>query len=399
MIHKRLYPMATQQRGVVTLLVALLLLTVATLASIAVGKSIFFEQKLTANDIRSKEAYAAALHGMDYAMEWMQQGNTITWAPDQLVGATSSSVTLVDTDHGTANSGTDSYTHTISLQILTNLAASTVVQLTSTAAASSDSQISRTITQNIVMIGMVSGDGGDSPPIVIEGCMSGVNGTPNLFPQPGQPAVSSLTCAQCGGTPCPVDTVDTGNFDGYVCDAAVLPEICTTPSGPESGWATVALTSTTLNDTQSVWDKLFDVTKEQFRSMAERLPNRFIVLESGYSEPSDWPWTGFISSTNLKNTWGSAEDPVIIFVDASFGCAKMNGGAVIWGMVYYDDPGCKTSGFGNGTLNGTLAMSGDMTSLNANVKLKYYPLGAEFGGGGAGAFNFVSVIPGSWKDF
>jgi Tfp pilus assembly protein PilX len=374
-ISKQFKP-RTREQGVVTLLVCLLLLTVATLASMAVGKSIYFEQKLTGNDMRSKEAYAAALNGLDYAMEYLGAGNTINWSPNDSAGATAT-ITLPNSSHGQSNTGTDSYTHTLTATILTDLADSTVVNISSTSSGVADQHITRTVSQNVVMVGVLSSNGGQAPPIVVEGCMTGVGGNPNIFPQDGEPAISSLSCAPCGSDPC----VDTGHFDSF----------------DESGVELDPVVTTSLYTDDSLWDTLFSITKDQFRSLAAKYPARFAAVYDGYET------TGFYSAKYNGNTWnddtGTATAPVIIFFEKSEDCPQINGNVTIYGMIYYDKESCGTHGFGAGNVYGTVAVSGNMQSHTANTNLHYFPLGSDFGGGGSGAFNFVSVIPGSWKDF
>lgn len=364
-----------QQRGIVTLLVAVLLLTVATLASMAVGKAIYFEQRLTGNDLRAKEVLAAAQHGLEFGMEYLAGGNTIGWSGSS-AGATAT-LPMANTDHGQSGTGTDSYTHTITAEILTDLSDATVVEIRSTATGVADGQVSRTVSNRIVMIGILSSNGGNAPPIVVEGCMTGVTGTPDISHPSTIPAVSSLSCTPCGAAPC----IDTGGFDAYV-DGSV------TATDPET-------TNTSSSD--SLWDTLFSITKDQFRSMATKYPERFINVNDGYET------AGHYSKAYNGSTWnddtGTAKSPVIMFIEASEGCPKINGDVDIVGLIYFDDPNCASHGFGKGKIQGTIAVSGSLTKHTANTDINYFPLGGSFGGGGAGAFNFVSVVPGSWKDF
>ena len=125
-----------RQSGIVTLLVALLLLTVATLASMAVGKAIYYEQRLTGNELRGKEVLAAAQYGLEYGMEYLAAGNTISWS-GTAAGSTAT-LPLATTDHGQSNTGTQSYDHTITATILTDLSRSTVIAISSTATGTAD---------------------------------------------------------------------------------------------------------------------------------------------------------------------------------------------------------------------------------------------------------------------
>jgi hypothetical protein len=341
----------------------------------AVGKALYFEQRLTGNDLRAKEVLAAAQHGLEYGMEYLAGGNTIGWS-GSAAGATAT-LPLTNTDHGQSNTGTDQYTHVITATILTDLSDATIVEISSTATGVADGHISRTVSNRVVMIGILSSNGGNAPPVVVEGCMSGITGTPDINHPSTIPAVSSLSCQPCGIAPC----IDTGGFDAYV------------DGNP------VAITPATanLNSTDSLWDMLFSISKDQFRSIAQQFPERFINVNDGYE------LNGHYKTAYNGNTWnedtGTATAPVLMFIEQSEGCPTINGDVDIVGMIYFDDPNCATHGFGKGKIQGTIAVSGSMTKHTANTDINYFPLGGEFGGGGAGAFNFVSVIPGSWKDF
>ena len=155
--------------------------------------------------------------------------------------------------------------------------------------------------------------------------------------------------------------------------------------------------TTNVNTTDTLWNTLFDITKDQFRSLAAQYPSRLVNVWDGYES------SGYYSSKYTGSTWnddvGTAAQPVIIFFEKTEGCPKINGNVNVYGMIFYDDDNCATHGFGMGNVYGTVAISGNMSSHSANTDLHAFQLGNHFGGGGGGAFNFVSVIPGTWKDF
>ncbi|MFT5482279.1 MAG: hypothetical protein ACI9GW_000928 [Halieaceae bacterium] len=370
-----------RQRGMVTLLVSLLLLTIASLATLAVGKAVYFEQKLTGSILRSKEVQSAATHGMEYAMDYLQSGNTITWSPDSSAGSTAT-IPLGTTSHGQSDTGTDSYTHSIMLTNLTDAGGVTVVQLASTATGVIDSHVSRTVTVNLVMTGILSARGGDAPPIVVQGCMSNVTGNPDLYPSAGQPAIASLSCSSTCPAPDGVSgCIDTGNFSAT----------------DSNGNALVPVPVSNINTTDGLWATIFGISRAQFSALAVSHPATFIEVSAGYES------TGYYSSAYNGNKWstdtGTVSAPVIMVFEATEGCPKINGGTDIVGVVFFEQASCSTQGWGSGTITGTVAITGDMVKHTANAELRQFPMAPFFGGGGAGAFNYVSIIPGSWRDF
>ncbi len=66
-----------QQRGAATLLVSLVLLIAVTLAVFATARSTFMEQRISANDLRSKAAFEAAQAGLDDAMAYFNSSGGI----------------------------------------------------------------------------------------------------------------------------------------------------------------------------------------------------------------------------------------------------------------------------------------------------------------------------------
>ena len=58
------------QKGVAILAITILLLLVATLGTLMVGRVGLFEQKMVGTDVRSKEVYSAAIGGLEYGVNW-----------------------------------------------------------------------------------------------------------------------------------------------------------------------------------------------------------------------------------------------------------------------------------------------------------------------------------------
>src|SRR5574338_456687 len=63
---------STCQRGAATLFMTLMLLLIAGLVLLYTSRGAIMEQRLSANEIRAKQAFAAANAGLDHALTYMQ---------------------------------------------------------------------------------------------------------------------------------------------------------------------------------------------------------------------------------------------------------------------------------------------------------------------------------------
>ena len=164
-----------RERGMATLLATTLLLVVAILGSLAVSRAVFFEQKVAASDLRNKEVYASAISGLDYAVRWMLD-NVEVWA-----GTSAAPTALADTQQGV-----DGYTHSLSYTLLTPSGADpAVVQVTSVATATGDTQVTKTVKVKVIKSSLFTPSVITGPPLLVEECAGGVTGTPDIFPGNG----------------------------------------------------------------------------------------------------------------------------------------------------------------------------------------------------------------------
>jgi len=69
-----LTPFASRQHGSATLVVSLILLIASTMMVLYTARSSFVEQRVSANEIRAKQAFAAAQAGHDHALAYMNDG-------------------------------------------------------------------------------------------------------------------------------------------------------------------------------------------------------------------------------------------------------------------------------------------------------------------------------------
>lgn len=352
------------QRGAAALLVTTLLVVIGGLSALVVNEAMVAEQKITGSNLRNKEVYAGAIGGLDYAIEWLENTGVagITWS-STAAGGTAQPPALANSAEGI-----DSYTHTLSYELLTDLSADPkLMRVTSTATAVADSHVQKTVSVIVIRASLISGTTYDGPPLLVEQCVSAVTGTPDIVPSTmpdGSPGIAIGTVN--GASAC----LDPGHFElngGTVGSLAA---------------AGVDLFST-----------VFGVGRDEsdIQSWAAGNPTNIIYVDTNYTGP--YSFNG--------NTWnvdvGSAASDVILYFDQSVGCPKLNAGVVIYGLVYFEQDDCSSQGWGAAEVHGTVAFSGDLTKFTANPELIGDPLDS-FGGDDA-TFSVVSVVPGSWRDF
>ena len=360
------------QRGMATLMVTLILLIVSTLSALAVSRSVFFEQKVTGSDIRNKEVYASAIGGLDYGVEWLRDQVEV-WS-DLVGGVGTVNATATPDAMASTSQGVDTYDHFITYTLLTEADTEpALIKVTSTATAQNDSQVTKTVEVYVLQSSLLTPSAADGPPLLVENCIPAganiVGGTPNITT-----GASGYAIGTVDGT---TDCINEGKFDAFDENGNSIPLV------------KVAATNAT-----GLWGSIFgNLTETDFQIMARDFPAKFVYVDSSYSS------TGYYSFNG--NTWhedlGSSTNQVILYFDSSADCPPINGGTVIYGLVYFETEGCTGNGWGGGEIHGTTAIEGDLNKFNSNASLIDLELD-NFSGGNTN-YNFISMVPGSWRDF
>lgn len=407
----------TSETGVAILAITIILLLVATIGTMMVGRVGLFEQKLTGTDVRSKEVYAAATKGLEYGVMWIRKNKD---APSIVF----SDLPPLDP----TVMGADTYDHDIQYFLRADAEGEygrpVVIEVVSTATAQQDSHVSKTLRVD-VMLGsrplFWKGDPEeanvlDGPPIMIEGCTTSgaVTGSPNVVYNYGVGVAIGTTAGTTGGVAME-DCIDAADIDVHLdlCDINNDPDSCSNSDAISAGEALAAGVEfrDALDVPQSLWATVFgsSTTFADLKAMEKMYPENVLIVDTSYPHYDGQPsWNG--------NTWhdntGTAAEPVILYFDASVGCPPINGNTTVHGLVYYAKTDCGNQGWGGGTVFGTVAKSGDLQKFNANAtivstSLDFSYLGDEGDGGdgdsdiefpGLGPRSF-SEVPGSWRDF
>lgn len=409
---------ASRQRGSATLFVAVMLVILVTLSGLYALRSVLFEQKDSSNHYWVTQAQEAAQSGVEHAVAWLDQayaggvpttfdgpvwGAATDTCPASHTGAHFQCKKLLDTT-GQTDAANVIDQHSVLVHLVRDITKPNLALILSTATESENRSVG--VAQQVVYIPF--GQGGGTPaPLLVNGCIAGTTGTPDICPDQGS------------GSPCPTGAA-TGaagtsivslllrdmNGDNQINEADRT--LCLATGhldlhgggivSPESQPATATCNAS------AAWTTLFgDISK----TMVQEWSNK--QAATGLSQTTTPKRTAYwIDSTApFHDSLGSADEPVIVvFSNAACtpNCPAINGGPSIYGIVYLDT-GCDSSranGWGGGNVYGTVAFESGMTNLNANTLIAFNPraIGAQPPPLPPGAdATRVQRLPGSWKDW
>lgn len=366
------------QRGVASLLISLVVLISMTVLTFAVARTGLMEQKISANEARAKETLEAAEAALEYGAAWLASNN-VTWTD---IGGNKEQATPA-TAPPNITVGNFTYNASVTFQrdtSTTNTKKYTLIMASATE--TSDSSITTSLSQYAYQINVLNDTNGNSPaPLVMDGCLTDVTGTPDIWPEGSDPnsgftgtGISAATSQPGSGMSCinnntHLDLHSTGgpDFDGKQH-------------------------STNLDldgdGTGSVWEYVFDIDKATFIGSADTS-----LSDAGplYYITSSGNW----GSGNA--TYGSVSNPVVIYFSDAADCPKPVGGITVYGIIYLEGDCNDANGWGGLTVYGAVLVDGNMAKLNANTDIRHISL-AGGGNGLAMAPLGAPKIIGTWND-
>ena len=394
------------QRGMAILVITILLLFAATISTLMMGEVGVAEQKSAGADVRKKEVYAAAVGGLEYAVNWISENiQDSTWADtsgDNFAGNAGDTSTPAALANATAQS--DSYSHAITYTLLTDLMPAgnepIAIRVTSVATGVNDSHVSKTVSKDVMIFrryltnAPVGGDPSQfsAPPLAVEDCTADIKGNPDIHPGDNGVAMGKASARDPNEHATLDDCLNEGHLDLH-------------------GGSKVE-----YQPPDSLWNTIFgpDVTEADLRALEAAHPDRVLFVDSTYPHYAGQP---SFNGNNWHASVGSADESVILYFDSSVGCPKLNGSPLIYGLVYYEivdsdndgTPDCTYQGWGGAEIHGSVAVEGDANHITANGEI--YGADLDFGGGddgsGENSIDFdcglclptLSEVPGSWRDF
>lgn len=406
-----------QQRGSATLFVAAMLVILVTLSALYAMRSVLFEQKDSSNHYWATQAHEAAQAGVEEAVAWLDQayaGGIPTsfdgpvWgdATDSCPGYTGAQwqCKILTNVSGAGGVSPLFAQHTLDVKLLRDITRPNLALILATATRADNQAVG--VAQQVVYIPF--GQGGATPaPLVVNGCIAGTTGTPDICPDLGT------------GSPCPTGTSTGGpgtailnlllrdtNNDGVINDTDRTACLATGHLDLHGG-GIVSPASQPANapcNANAAWTTLFgDISKTLVQEWSSK------QAAAGLSQTTTPKRTAYWidSPAPFHESLGTAEEPaIVVFSSAACSptCPAINGNPSIHGIVYLDT-GCdsaRANGWGGGEVYGTVAFESGMTNLNANTLIAYNPraIGAQPPPLPPGAdASRVQRLPGSWKDW
>ena len=417
------------QKGVATLMAAVILLIVVTLGALMVARSAFFEQQISGADLRNKEVYTSAQSGLEYGIKMLEL-NAQVWSDLDADGEGEVGDMAYPPVADNSVQGVDSYsfvdgagTSTISYELKTDAdEAISVVEVSSATTAVGDSHVQKTVRILAMQASLLEPSIIDGPPLVVEDCLpfgaNVVGGTPNVYPG----RVCELVDPSDEDSGCKVDgsgnVIYTGEYEPSIASVNTNEDEDCVHEGhleafdengdPIAGDVEKAYAKNDVD--KDFYSSFFSMSPAALRSMSHSNPASIIYVDAEYQNGPDsqhaYPFNGNAwhqsLGSNSTDADGNYDDQVILFFSKEVGCPPISGGAgspnvVIYGLVFYEQEDCDLSGWGNAIIYGTLAVSGDLAQFNANVEL--HDMDLDTFDGENDPFSFVSLIPGTWRDF
>lgn len=342
-----------RQRGVATLMVSVSIALLMAVAAVGMMRSGMLEQRIAANDMRSREVQELAQAGWDYVMASGDVG-VISECDDPLP------INLPKLSIQFPKLETIEELEVEFFGCYKDVGGKRNYRVKSVARSENSNVGSSAVVEAIFQRGSLinSNLGGMPSPFLIKGnfCAGGCKG--------GSPEINSENMPG-------VVVTGTAKVDGF-SDRYRANE-------PDDG---VPLSG-------SAWSNVFGISLNEAKLMA--------TTDSGN------PFYYTNGNTNANTVSGSKNRPVVVIVGYSVNnnkkkCYHLNGGATIYGIIYFED-GCDMKGMGDFTLYGAIVSDGDIDKINGNPSFNKFELESWNYLIGLNENSKSFMVPGTWRDF
>ncbi|WP_157826868.1 PilX N-terminal domain-containing pilus assembly protein [Macromonas nakdongensis] len=413
-----------KQRGVATVFISIVFLTLLTLVTLYSSRFLIFEQNISTNQYRSTQAFEAAQLGLERGVAWLQSrssspnienwsGSNTTTCKENTTPTNVYSIYSLAWSAPAGNSrfinasspcnlnmptslaiqmGSINYTVNIQYtQTISTISDIAFLKISATSASSDTMGGSARVEQVVSIPAGPTGSGGlaDSP-LIVKQCLTGVTGNPDICP--ANVSSGSEDISGAGGAPdCATGTGTTG---------VALVSLQPTPTDSAAAESCLPLGSSHMKPhgggrsflntpTATVWDTLFPngkLTEQMVQTFAAASVPGFVYY-NGSNAPAKIP------------AQGTSSQPVIIYVDSSADCLKLAPGD-FHALVYYETTSnCELHGGGSVDLTGTIAAEGSITKFNANTIIRNSAFTNDWESIVTEGAAIFARVPGTWRDF
>ena len=422
-----------QQRGFGTLAVSLILLIVMTLVAFAVSNSLLFEQKTSANQLRSTKAFEAAEAGIEWATSMLNDVRYVNASCTLgAVGATQSfrkkylpySATAGFTPVSTAQPG-------CSMSVASGLPVLSCSCLGAGANPSLNSATDPTFTVKFEPVNTTTlPDATPNTESVLvtsygctaadSRCVPGATGSADAYQKisvilklrPGVRAIppaaittgGNVNLGSAASSILNTDPASNGilvNAGGTCCGSHDFQTATTLPGSPVKNAYVTSDTSLSSLSTNAdgMFEAILGTTVAQYKAdLGTKVLTAAVCggnCQTAFNTAFDQGYRAFYLEDAMQvssGTIGTATDPVILATSAN---VRFNGGTDVWGLIYADAASWDPTGLGSGEIHGALVTRNDF-SANGNPTFTYDPDTLAKTRGLTGT---MLRVPGSWKDF
>lgn len=420
-----------QQRGIGTLTISLILLFCMTLVAFSTSKSLLFEQKTSANQLRATRAFEAAEAGLEWASAMLSDDRGINGSCAAVT--TSGALSFADR-YAPYTTGTGFAPSAARPGCSMSMASGVPVFNCSCPDAGTDPALTSTtdptFTVRFESVNTATvPDGTPDPGSVLvtaygctaadSRCVPGSSALSDSFQQlsvilkykpiltdvPGGPLTTGGN-ATLGSSAVSIKNIDAATNGTLVNSGGILnghdfKSTTTLPGAPvENAMITGDLSLSALSTSQDgMFQSFFGTSVAQYKANPKTTvltaamcgSNCASAFNAAYAQGARF----FYLEADLEvhnGAIGSANEPVSIATSANI---KFNGGTNVWGLVYGDSEDFDANGSGNGVLHGALVARNNF-SVNGNPDFIYDPDVLKKLQDGTGS---ILRVPGSWKDF
>lgn len=343
------------QRGASTLILTVVVLALTTLLALSGNRSVLTELKTSTNQYWYAAAFQAAQGSLEYTIAWLATSGKTKGSAWNSAWVSDPSHPPFDQRNSTSVPARSFGPYGTTVRLWRHASRKSIVEIEATSTSADGT--SATVRQIVAVAGPLSFNATSVPPLTVNGCISGVTGTPDIV---GTDA-NGTSIEASGAAAC----VDTGHFN---------------------------LTGTVKTNafTGSAWDHVFSSSKADAILTAHAQP----------AGPASGPIYYYDDSTvasYVPSNLGTPASPIVLIFDISSGsCPKISGGHTIYGIVYCGQ-GFDMQGWGGTTIHGAMIVETSITKFTAGTVLKSD--GVATVTDNYDTTPAVARVAGTWRDF
>lgn len=406
-----------KQNGAATLFVSIIILIIMTLMVVYAARVGLFEQRISANDVRYKEAFAIADGGLDFSTQLFASEFSLLYDGSDASTAASTLATIV-TNSSVNNQSLGNGSFTVAAANTGSVLGSIPIYTFSSVGTGEDGTGTATVERQITMSYVFGGTVPDVP--VIVGGAVGTGGNFNV-----------VANADAAGDGVPVSVWASGDIEATGSSATCHDEFydgsnaqCSNPSGNDENITTGDGTNLTTYDADypdllpndanfppDLFDFVFGLNRSDWAiKKAEAEANGQLVADcssiasAGTSAGANYPlwWVDGNCSFSGNNTMGSESNPIILVIEDAV--LSVTGNSNINGIVYVfdnpDDPATPSTALGGTTeINGSFISDVGGAAMSGSYSVVYNPNIINAFSSSDGSNYSFTYVPGSWKDF